>query len=247
MTVPAVIDAHDGPARQYCGAKTRGATAKYPTCRQAAGWGTDHPGSGRCKLHGGKSLVRHGRYSAIKRDHLRLLIEQHEKDPDPLNILPEIAANRALFQDFVERYDEWAAALIAWHESYRAGGRPLAADRILQLRAVVDEFELLFRESDELTEKQRENLDGARATIAALEQAPDDGKPVQILDIADASRILSETTKMVERVERIRAANAVSRPELFRIMGEMWRVVELNVSDAETRARVRDAWLGIRL
>jgi hypothetical protein len=25
------------------------------TCKQAAGWGTDHPGIGRCKLHGGKT------------------------------------------------------------------------------------------------------------------------------------------------------------------------------------------------
>jgi len=32
-----------------CGAKTR---AGMP-CRRPAGWGTDHPGEGRCKLHGG--------------------------------------------------------------------------------------------------------------------------------------------------------------------------------------------------
>jgi len=32
-----------------CGARTRSGEP----CRQAAGWGTDHPGVGRCKLHGG--------------------------------------------------------------------------------------------------------------------------------------------------------------------------------------------------
>ena len=40
---------HDGYPR--CGAKTRAGTP----CQQKAGWGTDHVGIGRCKLHGGKS------------------------------------------------------------------------------------------------------------------------------------------------------------------------------------------------
>ena len=37
--------------KKYCGAKTRAGTP----CRRPAGWGTDHVGEGRCKLHGGKS------------------------------------------------------------------------------------------------------------------------------------------------------------------------------------------------
>ena len=35
-----------------CGAKTR---RSGTPCRRPAGWGTDHPGRGRCKLHGGAS------------------------------------------------------------------------------------------------------------------------------------------------------------------------------------------------
>jgi len=37
--------------KNICGAKTRAGTP----CQQKAGWGTDHVGEGRCKLHGGKS------------------------------------------------------------------------------------------------------------------------------------------------------------------------------------------------
>lgn len=33
----------------FCGARTR----QGGTCRKPAGWGTDHPGVGRCRLHGG--------------------------------------------------------------------------------------------------------------------------------------------------------------------------------------------------
>jgi uncharacterized protein YjcR len=37
--------------RNICGAKTRAGTP----CQQKAGWGTNHVGEGRCKLHGGAS------------------------------------------------------------------------------------------------------------------------------------------------------------------------------------------------
>src|SRR5690625_1882593 len=37
--------------KKYCGAKTRAGTP----CKRPAGWGTNHGGEGRCKLHGGKS------------------------------------------------------------------------------------------------------------------------------------------------------------------------------------------------
>lgn len=37
--------------KKYCGAKTRAGTP----CKRPAGWGTNHVGSGRCKLHGGRS------------------------------------------------------------------------------------------------------------------------------------------------------------------------------------------------
>lgn len=36
---------------EACGAKTRAGTP----CKQKAGWGTNHVGTGKCKLHGGKS------------------------------------------------------------------------------------------------------------------------------------------------------------------------------------------------
>lgn len=51
-----------------CGAKTR----KGWPCRRPAGWGTNHPGRGRCKLHGGASpgaLVT-GEYETIWLDQL---------------------------------------------------------------------------------------------------------------------------------------------------------------------------------
>ena len=62
---------HDDYPR--CGAKNR---AGKP-CQQKAGWGTDHVGTGRCKLHGGastgapkgnKNALKHGRYTKEARE-----------------------------------------------------------------------------------------------------------------------------------------------------------------------------------
>lgn len=47
MTTPPEQPDHDGK----CGGKKRDGSGG--TCTQTAGWGTDHPGIGRCKLHGG--------------------------------------------------------------------------------------------------------------------------------------------------------------------------------------------------
>jgi len=188
------------PPGERCNARTH--AKDHHLCQLRAGHGTDHPGIGRCRRHGGCTPSRSGRYSTVKHESLHQLIAQFEADPDPLNILPELAAMRALFQDFVDRYTTWSTALLAWYEDSIRGGN---SDR-----------------------------------------------PRQILDISDAAKLLAEATKIVERVERIRAANAISRPDLARVLTEMARVVERYVMDQsltpEARLQgIRDAWLAIRV
>lgn len=114
-----------------CGAKLRGGRPGH--CKRGAGDQTSHVGTGRCKYHGGADgsgrPPTHGRYSKakIKSERLQELIDQFSDDEDPLNLLPEIALLRALIFDYIERYEEYAPALIAWHASfskeYRAAER----------------------------------------------------------------------------------------------------------------------------
>lgn len=86
-----------------CGAhKKRGGT-----CTQAAGWGTVHPGRGRCKLHGGASAgrpIEHGRYSLAHRQALADKQRAFLSDPEPGNLAGEVALMRALLQEYLERY-----------------------------------------------------------------------------------------------------------------------------------------------
>lgn len=56
------MSATESGKKRKCGA--RGNKTGKP-CQQPAGWGTSHPGEGRCKLHGGRSPrgIDHPRYS----------------------------------------------------------------------------------------------------------------------------------------------------------------------------------------
>lgn len=233
------------PTATTCGAKTRAGSA----CSKAAGWRTPHPGEGRCYLHGGLTPVKHGRYSTVTHTRIRELIAQHEADPDPLNLLPEIAALRALFQDFIERYDVFVGALVAWHADWSLRRRPLPEELLIAFERVVDEWENAIAEQGEegATDRQRADAASARKFLAILRGAEQSTKPHQVLDLADAHRILAEIGKMVERVEGLRAANAISRPELNRVITEMGRVVETYVDDEAAKLKIREGWLAIRV
>ena len=156
-----------------CGAKTRAGTP----CKRPSGWGTDHVGEGRCKLHGGASPIKGGRYSTVKRAALRQLIESHAGDPDPLDVLPEIAAARALFQDFVERYDEWREAFLDWHASFATGDGPKKPREVLDL------------------------ADGVRhlSTIATIAQREKKLQLDNAISRKDLLRVLGELTRVVDR------------------------------------------------
>lgn len=243
MRVTTPKEPHAG-LQARCGARTRRSGG---LCANVAGHRTNHVGQGRCYLHGGATPIRTGRYSTIKRERIRDLIEAHASDPEPLNILPEIAALRALFQDFIERYDEHTEALLAWHASFQLTRRPLPEDLVIAFDSVVTEWEIALREKVEPTPRQAEDIVQARKFITLLRSGTDDAKPRQVLDLADAHRVLGEIGRMVERVEKIRSANAISRPDLNRIMQEMWRSVEARVIDDGTRAAIREDWLRIAL
>lgn len=262
------------PPKALCGRPKRDGTGD---CTRPAGWGTDHVGAGACKLHGGRTPVKHGLYSVVQRPRVGELIQHFEEQPDPLSTLPELAAARALFADWVERYDEVTEALLAWHASYGPAMRPIAAHAVQALETVLDELEALagpFDVDDEPEEEeepqahggwlrrtrhekeadeQRAGLAGAvkevRKLLVAL-QTPPDTKPRQMPDLADGHKILETVSKIVHRIQQARSDNAISRPNLFRVLGEMGRVVEAHNDEPDPARRleyIKRDWLSIRL
>jgi hypothetical protein len=86
-----------------CNAKTRSGTP----CQRPAGWGTQHVGNGRCKLHGGNAgrPIEHGRYATVLPDRI-LKKAVIFKEGDPLDIFDELAIQRALFVEYAGRFQD---------------------------------------------------------------------------------------------------------------------------------------------
>lgn len=89
-------------------------------CKARAGSKTEHSGVGRCRRHdaGADGKVVHGqnrRYANLATNRVRELIEEHANDPNPLDLLPDLHAARAMLQDFIERTaeDEHPAGIAA--------------------------------------------------------------------------------------------------------------------------------------
>ena len=93
----------DDTSADLCGAETRSGAP----CKQPAGWGTEHVGRGRCKLHGGNAgrPVKHGRYSVKARSGLEEKIRQYREDENPAEQWDELALLRALLQEWLDNLD----------------------------------------------------------------------------------------------------------------------------------------------
>lgn len=249
--------------------------AKY--CRARAGQGTDHPGVGRCRWGGGATPVKHGLFSTIEREDLRQLMAHHAANPDPLNLLPDLAKLRALADDFINRHERITAALLAWHESYRGAERPLPELALQAVQDLIDELEARIGpvpdeppvrmepepqphggwlrrdrvdegDADEL--RIHHSMRIVRKLLEDLRRPADDGKPRQLPDIADAYRILGEVGRMVARVERVNREGFISRPTFARVLDSFGRVVkECNrIADPDERLRaIDDGWKRVLL
>lgn len=62
-----------------------------------------------------------------------------------------------------------------------------------------------------------------------------------------AQQLLDAAGRMVERIERIRSQNAISRPELNRVLHECWRSVDARLLDEAVKAAIREDWLRVAL
>lgn len=75
----------------YCGAKKRGSEG---FCGLRAGWGTDHPGVGRCKLHGG-STGAHRRNAQLVRARRDVEAWGGREDVSPPEALLDLVRSKA--------------------------------------------------------------------------------------------------------------------------------------------------------
>lgn len=237
-----------GPLPGRCGVLRNG---RY--CRLPAGWGTNHIGQGPCRKHFGNNPHTHGLYSKIQREPVRKLYDEFRTCQDPqrcgpvcgglchLKIYDELALLRALTHDFIDRYEENREALLAWYQSWSVKGLPDKFHR----------FQLALASKDG---------DLIRAALDDLGRAIDhanEGRPREVLDLSSASKLVDTVTRVVVRIEKIRAHNAVARADLYRILEAMGHIVERYVRTLACPhchqtfegpiEAIKDNWLQIRL
>lgn len=175
---------YNPPKTPRCGAKNR----EGNPCGNPAGFKTDHPGVGRCHLHGGRSPAPTGRYSKINRKRLQELILEYQDDPDPLNLLSEVTLLRALLTEFIERFDEQDTMLTRWNLSFEKGFLSAWQDWWRDQQAA------MLERDDDLTAETFERMPDPMEFLPS--------KPLRMADITEVSGLIGQVGSMVDRIHK---------------------------------------------
>lgn len=166
--------------------------------------------------------MKHGLHAKkyTENDRLQALIEKHLENPDPTNLLTTLAKAEALFEDWLDRFETYAAQLDAWHRSYAERGRAAASEnKILALESLLDEYDALLNERGEATDKQETDLRACRELLHALKTPDtDEGKPRRLMDIADGHKILLTIAKITDSINKKDARLFISRKTFVEVM-----------------------------
>jgi hypothetical protein len=199
------------PSTPRCGARNR----QGNPCGNAAGFKTDHPGQGRCHLHGGKTPAPTGRYSKVKRVRLRELIEQFENDPDPLNLLPEAKLLRSLTHDYIDRFEEQDQMLTRWHLSFEKAFQADWAAWWATVRA-----DALESGNDGLNEALTAKMPDPMSYLP--------GRPLRMADLSDVAGLVNQIGAMVERIRKSQTSQTFSMDTV----SLLWRTMAGHLTQA---------------
>ncbi|WP_309572019.1 hypothetical protein [Deinococcus sp.] len=188
-----------------CSAKTRANSR----CKRPAGHGTDHPGEGRCKLHGGVGQKPSTAYLEVNASpRLKELINGYAADPELLSLNRELIRMRAIVHDYIERHDSVTSALIAWHASYSSG---------------YQEAEALWREQLALYLEAVTQGHSEPALGPPPPPIPEafETKPKRLPDLAEAVSLLNQIGAMVERIQKREQERSIPLAEIDRVLNEL--------------------------
>jgi Zn-dependent oligopeptidase len=124
------VPRHD--ARNLCGADKRQGEG---TCGQPAGWGTPHPGTGQCKLHGG-CMPNNRRAAASERARKEVMRLGFEPVADPLAQLASVAGELVAVKDRLREHVERLTQI-----------RTLSAEGTEQVRAELSAYQQALRDT----------------------------------------------------------------------------------------------------
>ncbi len=97
-----VIEVEEKYGYPICGGKKKWRTerADMPgVCKLPSGHGTDHPGEGRCRRHGGMNRGTHHKYSLIRHRNMRAKIEDYLESAEVMDIHQAVATAWAVIDE----------------------------------------------------------------------------------------------------------------------------------------------------
>lgn len=146
---------------QYCGAKKKQGD-DGGTCHRPAGWGTPHPGVGRCKFHGGSSP------NAIKAGEVALVEKQARE------LFGKIVPSIAPVENPLAAFAEVAARVLAWME--------LMDSLLDDLRKVTQEDFFGMQQAQPLVELYERSMDRSANVLAMYARLRIDERLAQITE-----------------------------------------------------------------
>lgn len=108
----------------FCGARRRQGDAGA-TCRKPSGWGTNHMGTGTCRLHGGSTAAhgRHAQWTLARR--VAELFAVPRADIDPVNgLIEELQRSAGLIEYYEAECAQLFADEVVWGETSVEETRP---------------------------------------------------------------------------------------------------------------------------
>lgn len=136
------------------------------------------------------------------------MIDQFAADTDPLNLSHELHLLRALVSDYVERYDQTTAALLAWHASF---GRDFLA-HLAQWRTLV---------AAHVEETERHGREPDRPFPLPPQPEQFAEKPRQMVDITAVAGLINQIGAMADRIEKRQQTGTITMVRVAQILDEL--------------------------
>lgn len=137
-----------------CGARAR--TAGGRPCRRPAGWGTDHPGSGRCKFHGGLSTGPKngpGLYRTKLTPELQAIYDKFLTDPNLKRLDEEVALVKSLIVQAMENKYQPGEITELVERLSRVVKRKVEIEEGLKLHVHVDQINFVVNQVVQVIER----------------------------------------------------------------------------------------------
>jgi len=212
---------HPETGRPACMGRNR-RSATY--CKNEPGFGTDHLGIGRCKFHAGSvpNMTKRHRYESAKfGSRVQELFDAFRDDPQPHNMLNELALLRAITVDYVERHEQIMFALYDWATNgidVSAKGKPPELPDLITVRKIIADIGAMIERMHRIEQR-------GLISIQAFKQAFEQVGVVLATEIDDPDALA--------RIEKALSAIKIPNSYKARSLSEKRKLREESVSPDE--------------